>query len=1542
MTVRWKPLLILSGLFLAVALVGVVAITLTLVPRSAQGILARARSAREAGRFDDAEIYFKQALQLEAKNAAIHEEFARLYREWAAVAPAERQTALRNERLQHLLDAAKYDKTLRSPREQLLADAMREDLVAESIYWAKDVLGVDSANCDAHYVLAAEAVDGRTPNVPDARRHLDVLEAKNAPLVRRLWIRAKLAEAAGDAQARQEAVEQALKAAVPQEADPVDRMAKLRITCLGIATETDRGRLDGQLRSLHEQVTELSQAQRLAPGRVKRIRVWLEQAQRALSQRAGKLAGPEKKAASAFVDAIDVDLESIFKLALAGDKDADLQTYLSYAEHLLFRSQRERCLEIVGKALKSPQATRPSATQVVMSLHSVAIQMALAEADDAGRFDKAAPHIQALLECADPRLQGVGHLFQGSIDLDRSGIAKGAVDAESPADRQAQSALRSSALYHLKIAATRLTDVAEAQARYGVALVLAGEQSLGRQFLQTAMRLGSLDAQYQLWAAWTILQAGYPEEAEPIVAALESEISAGQAPSELAGALHLLRGEIFQAKRTPEDLSRAVAEFDQAIAAGHEATSTAVMRLAQIDVQLGNYVRALARIDALKQSGKGSPAAEQLAVLTLVEQSRKDEARARLRAARQQYPKSPELVGVEAALLVKEGKPKDADLVLAQFLSSSPDQLSLVLLRAQIQVDALKNADQARSLLSGIADKTESSAPLVQLAGMELDSNQLDKAEAAIAKIRARWKEAATADVLEAQLALKRGRAGEAVEHFDAALKKDPNNKIVQFWKAQLDSRTGSVSEAAKTLEAIVRDKPVKELDTGITLLTAAQSALASLSLRTGDLDAAIRRFEELKRSNQNGTLNKDDRWQLITAYVARGQWPLARRELTALLKDAKNPPSNDERVRAANFFRQQGEDKIALAQLDYVLELDAAHTPAVVTRSYIMLSAKQYDQAKALLHKAVDVSSQKKEPVPAVFDLMLAAVEHSRPPADTAIRRTLAVLDRGLARSPDAEELVRAKYVALRSAGDEQGAIEFVESKAKAFPKGPFRRDLVSIYRERMQYDRAGELLRELHDEFPDDTNVSAAWVQVISLQAADAGARNQSDRERELNQTAGSMIKELRARFPNNLAFLQAECDMVARRGDFTRAIELTREIDKASKTSTAGAILRARLYGTMGKLNEMADAYAEAVERSPGQLDLRVLLGQTRLKIGMADEAVRQASLVLDADKNRVDAVLLQARALSASGKNSAERSQNQQAAIAKLKAAIAANSHLQDAFHALADIHRERKDRASAIAVLKEDLAANPEDATAVARLVELLAQTAADGADAKAADLTEAKRIAAGIAGSDSKGSMALAVAIGYNRARQLDLAAPFAEAAAAKLNTPAAHLNYGDLLLAIAENKKDKVAARTLFSKAVEQYDLVLKSTPNSVEAVNNKAWILHTYLDQTQQALDMALALEKRANPAALPAEFYDTLGSIQESAGQPRAAEQSYTTGLRKSEDNPVLNYHFGRMIARDQSRRMKARALLTRAIDSGGKLPAPMAQEALKLVQAIDARQ
>ena len=74
----------------------------------------------------------------------------------------------------------------------------------------------------------------------------------------------------------------------------------------------------------------------------------------------------------------------------------------------------------------------------------------------------------------------------------------------------------------------------------------------------------------------------------------------------------------------------------------------------------------------------------------------------------------------------------------------------------------------------------------------------------------------------------------------------------------------------------------------------------------------------------------------------------------------------------------------------------------------------------------------------------------------------------------------------------------------------------------------------------------------------------------------------------------------------------------------------------------------------------------------------------------------------------------------------------------------------------------------------------------------------------------------------------------------------AAHLNLGDLLLTIGERETDQAKARGLFERAVEQYNLVLKAQPNSIEAVNNEAWILHSYLGQTRKAYDLVVALRK------------------------------------------------------------------------------------------------
>ena len=1458
---------------------------------------------------------------------------ASLYAEWAEHAPAEKRAELLGKRFTALIEATKHGTTLKGPRRQLLAAAMAQDETPESVHWARQVITLEPENADAHYILAAAALDDKpngaaenhTPVIPEVKRHLKSLEESKAPEVRVTWLKARLAQVSDDAPACEKALSSARGISLPADADPVDRTALTMLRTLDVEMTSDPARLAERVKSLQTEAQALVAGQDVAPNRVMRLNLLLGRVQKSLGRTAAKGDPKSKPAIEALVDGIDKEIDAIFERALGALSKTDMHVYLTYADHLRFRGKRDRCLDVVKQAMKSPLVDLPTSAEVVMGLHAVAVEAALADGNDTKRFEKAAPHIKDLIASTQTRSQGFGHLFQGAIELEQSGVV-GTPGKEGTASPSTQPKLRASALNHLKIAAGLLPDVVEAQARYGVALILAQELSLGRQYLQAAMRQGETEPQYQLWAAWSVVQAGYPEEAEPVVNHLLAEMNRGRVPRELEGTLHLLAGEIHQARRSPDDLRKALTEYEHSYS-GKFPPPGVQLRMAQIDVQLGHGEQALRRIEELRAREQGGTAAEHLAVLTLLELGKAKEARETLAAARERYPESEELVGLEATLLVKDEKPQDADRVLAGFLAREPNNLSALLLRAQILADQLDNVKEARRLLSGVADRSENSAPLVQLALLDLRQKDYDGVSATIAKIRTRWKEAAAADLLDAQLSLEQGNLSDAVGHFDEALKKDPGNKMVQFWKAQIDSRLGSSNEAAQAFETLVKEGSTKQLDSGLSLATAAKSALANLALQNNDLDGAIRRFEGLRSGGTVGGLARTDRWQLVAAYAAKGQWTPARKEIALLLNDPSSPPSNDERVRAAYYYRQNKEDAAAVSQLDYVLKVSPGNPSAVVSRAYMLWEAKQTDAASSLIRRAI--ANPGKETTPSVFFLMLAALEYDSPPAVEAPKRALNALDQGLAVQPKAPDLVRAKYRLLVLSQGAKEAVAYVESEAKDDSKGTVLRILTEVYREQNDYPNAEKTIRELVKRNPKEPGLAVGLVRAVSIQAVRAGEGNDRDREKALNEKAAALIKNLRSRFPGDVALLQEDCDLAFRRGDLARAITITNEIDQAARNSPVGPLLRARIYSAQGRTRDVAEAYAEALRRNPAQPDVRLMLGQTSLKLGEGDEAIRQARLVLDTEQDRAEALLLEARALAQRISSQSQTAARRAEAIELLSAAIKRRPKFIAAYHQLAEIQTIVDRRADAAATLRAGLDAMPGDAVGLAQLVELLASAPRSAGSPDSDQLAAARTLAETVGGRDPSGSLTLALAVGFHKAGQLDLAREWAEKASAKLDAPVVHLNYGDILLSLAESRNDDQAP-AFFRKAVEQYDLVLKTQANSVEAVNNKAWILSRYLGESQKALDLAQGLLSRVDPSTLPGEFFDTLGSIQEAVGRPREAEESYNKGLRKAPDHPVLNYHMGKLILADTRRVGKARGYLEIAQAGKNRLSPTMAAE------------
>ncbi|MDB5350388.1 MAG: hypothetical protein JWN86_1635 [Planctomycetota bacterium] len=1532
MTVRWKPLIVLSGLFLISAVMGLLAITYAWPGRS-EDVLPQAQKDAKAKKYDNALIHYRRALQLDQKNVSIHEELAEMIARWMVDAPKKR-AELRPMRIRALTDAAKYGKGRPGPRRQLLADALARDDASDALEWANELISIEPKDPAANYVKALESLDHQPPDLATAKAHLAVLTAAAPTGVRTLWVRARLARETGDSAALSEVFQIARTTSPDAALSASERLTRLRLHMMEIAGDEDPKTLVARVSAFGEAARTLASEPEPSSSRTRLLGSTVKDVQRHLKGLAARTPASKNDLAS-LGDSLETVAEAIYTRAIENSGASNLNVHLDFAEHLVFRDQAERALTVASRALKLPIASLPAWEMVAASLRESAVKAALSRTDDPSRFEKAAPFIKDLSASANPRLAGMGHFFKGLIALDKSGLTSPA--AQDPGDSKTVTIdpkARDEAVSELKLAAAALPDASTAQALYGVTMILTGEQGMGRQYLQRAYHLGGqdrLEPRYQVWAAWSMLQAGYPEDAEPIIAKLLADVARGELPVELGPTLHLLKGEAHQARGTPEQLRLARVEFQKGVPDGQPMPANLQLRLAQIDLQLGESQQGMSRLAKLKGDAKIGPSAERLIVLSLKESGKLAEATKALASARTRYPDSDELAELDSVLHASANDNAGADRVLAEYLEKHPGRVALSMLRAKFLATTLKKPADARAILVGLSRTAETSAPLAELAILDITGRDFDAAAKTIAQIRARWKEASTADLLDAQLALARENPRAAASHLEAALKKDPNNKVAQLWKAILDERSGGHAKASQALESILKDQPVKEIEDGLSLTTAAKWALADMALQNQDLETAIRRFESLLQGGQSKDLDRSVRWKLVAARAGRGELEQAKADVAALLASPTTTP--DERVQAADFYRRHGDDASCMAQLDSVLKADPSHTGAIAYKALSLASKDRPDDAVKVLRSAI----AGKKSQPSNIYLMLAAAENLRLPKEQATARALAALDEGLASFPSAIELIQAKFQVMKLKGD-ANAIAFVEKVAKADPSPAMKRVLAEAYRENQSFASAEAVVRDLLKETPKDARLAASLVGLIAMQSKAAIDRGDKASARSLDIKTTELIRHFRAEFPDDVTFPQAECELAARNGDMAKAKRISGEITTMDASSPIGPLLRAQLYATENKTEEVVRAYDEALKRSPRRTDIRLAFAQANLALGKTDETLKQAKLVLDSDSDQPTALLLRAQALVLQPGTPEERAARRTEAAGALREAIRANPKFLDAYHVLAEIRLMDDDRAKALITLREGLRVNPNDDSGLSALIQHLSEPRGRDQPAPPADLQEAMQFAQSFEAKDERGVFALASAVGFQRAGHVDLALPWAEKAAKKIDRPIVHLTYGDILLAKAESTSVPAEAKENFLKAVAQYEAVLKSQPDQIEAVNNKAWILHRYLNRNPEALELAEGFAKGADLTRLPAEFLDTLGSIQEGMGQAKKAEDTYTKGLRNSPNHPMLNYHLGKLLSKDRSRASKAADCLEKAKAAKSKLSPAIVRELDATLESI----
>lgn len=1521
MSVRWKPMILLTAVFVVLAAAGLFAFTKVLFPARAEDLLPLARAEVKAHKYDRAEIQYKRALQRDPKNAAIHLELAKMIAEWSETQPAQR-AKLRSNLLGSLQEAAKHGPQLAEPRRILLADALAGGEWGDCVYWATQLAPLDTNDLDAHYVLAAEALESNPADVAVAQKHLQAIEPKQPNRVRTAWLRARLAEARGETETLATLLTAAR--AMPRDGSGEDRLCGARLRLMDLEHADDLSVLAERVAAFRTEAAAIVQAD-LPPARGREVMKLIERMQRHLNT--ARRDAPEVEALLAPIEASLAELaESTYQQAVKSSQGADLRPHQSYAELLLYRNQRARCAEVVADALALPVAKTAFWIPTAMELREIGIKAALADSNDAKRFDMAGGWIKELIASGTARYRAIGHLFAGVIELERSSLGAGALaNSDKPLKIQ-DSTQVVSALVHLKQAADELQDVPTAQALYGVGLVLSGEAALGRQYLQRALRDGGskLDPRYQVWAALSVMQAGYPEDAEPVVDNLLKQIEAGAAPAALAATLHLIKAEIHQARESPSELRLAQGEFQKALQAGLPNTPALELRMAHLAAMLGDPGQAFDAINRLSGDAESGAAAERVAALTLYQQGKADQAIARINEAIKKHPDSPELAELAAALHVQAGQAEAADALLSTFLAAHPDHEDLSLLRAKILAESLKRPDEASKLVQSLCEKSKNSAPWILRAHLELSKNDTAAATKVIAQIRTRWPDAAAADLLDAQVSLARTDLPAAKEHLAAALKKDPNNKVALFWRGRLEELTGSSTQAQAIFEQIARERPLKEIDSGLPLGTAAQWALAAMALEHQQFDLAVSRYEGLLRDAPSDGVARPARWNLAIARAAKGQVNEAKADILTLVRDPKTTP--DERVQAADFLRRHGDLAGAAAQIDLALKATPNHPGAVTYRALLLLDKNQVAEAGALVKKAIAAGN-----APQGLYLLIAAIENQSGPS--GMPRAKAALDEGLQVHADSSELYRARYQ-IMSLMKDPDTLSVLEKPASLNPASAAASVLTEAYRERGEFEKALNLIAE-RQKVTDPASPAGKQliVQQITLsaaraaKAADAGDPNAA---RKLLADAERSLTEVRKADPSHLPYLELEGELALQARDFARARRLADELSQQDKSGAAGPLLSARIAGAEGKPQEVTRAYTEAVERSPGRSDLRLALAQAHLSGGEFDAAVRQASAVLDADRESPAAQYLKAQALARAGDSPEEMARNRAQAAELLKQTIAKTPSYLDAYHLLSDMYVLLGKRNEAIALLKTCLQQEPGDEAAFSLLVQRLAEPATPGKEPAAASLQEAEALVAKRCAGDTTGDACLAAAVGFHRAGQSSRALPWAEKAAELRHEPAVQLTVGDILLACAEGNSSSAESRAWFEQALMHYDRVLAARPNSIEAVNNKAWILHRYLGRNSEALQLVEPFASGDDAARLPADFHDTIGSIQEAAGKLQDAETSYARGLRVAPDHPILNFHMGRLLKQQHKSAFRANACLEKAKAALAELPPDLRAE------------
>ena len=306
---------------------------------------------------------------------------------------------------------------------------------------------------------------------------------------------------------------------------------------------------------------------------------------------------------------------------------------------------------------------------------------------------------------------------------------------------------------------------------------------------------------------------------------------------------HPARLNLARMSRSAGDLDEAKRQFDAVLEIDPNQID-ALLGLSEIRSEAGEFDQAIELADLAAQRNPTSsrPGIYKARVLLLQDES--DKAKLLINTLRDEFPRDQTVLQTQALILENDGDVLGSISALEQLAQLNPNSENYPLQIGRLHA-RLNNYPEATAAFDrAIALAPNSAAARAARLGVESDAYGVERAKSLALSMKRDLGDGPLGDILTGDILFRGDRNSEALDYYQAAYNKEPNQAVLlQLYATH--SRLGQYDQAKELMQAWLAEN---ESDLRV------RSALSDLFIRTKDYDRAIGEAEAIIEANPENT----------------------------------------------------------------------------------------------------------------------------------------------------------------------------------------------------------------------------------------------------------------------------------------------------------------------------------------------------------------------------------------------------------------------------------------------------------------------------------------------------------------------------------------------------------------------------------------------------------------------------------------------------------------------------------------------------------------